>query len=750
MMHKNLYKLFLKTVSLAFVLIIITFLITCKKIEREAKVITEVVSEITATSAKATGNIIDLGFGIIDHGHCWSLSTNPTITDSKTSLGAIAITGIFTSDLQNLEPRKAYHIRAYVKSGSNTVYSTDGSFTTSAIAVPTLTTTDVTSITSTTAVSGGNITDDGGGAIIARGVCWATTANPTISDSKTTDGIGIGSFTSNLSGLQPSTTYQIRAYATNSSGTAYGNEVIFTTSVVTLVVPTLTTISITNITKTTATSGGNITSDGGSSITVRGICWNTSASPTISNTKTSDGTGSGSFVSNLTGLTASTTYYVRAYATNSTGTAYGNEVIFTTSVVTPVVPTLTTISITNITQITATSGGNITSDGGASVSARGVCWSTSAGPTISNGKTSDGIGSGSFVSNISGLLPATTYYVRAYATNSAGTAYGNEVSFTTSPVVVATLTTTAATSITLTTAVSGGNITADGGGAISARGVCWATISNPTISDSKTTDGTGTGSFTSNLAGLLAGTTYYIRAYATNSAGTAYGNEVNFATPPADNTVYDIDGNVYNTVTIGAQMWMKENLKTTKFNDGTSIPNVTDNAIWAGLTSPAYCWYNNDAANYKVTYGGLYNWFTLDIASNGSKNVCPVGWHVPSDADWTTLTDYLTNNGFGYQGSGSDIAKSMAATSGWTTSGSAGSIGNDQASNNSSGFTALPGGSHNYIGQFNEMGRTGYMWSATERNTTQASTLVLPSEESLVIRAYGYKQAGNSVRCVKN
>src|ERR1035437_418535 len=216
----------------------------------------------------------------------------------------------------------------------------------------------------------------------------------------------------------------------------------------------------------------------------------------------------------------------------------------------PVLPTLTTSDVTNVTINSVTSGGSITKDGGAAVTARGVCWATVANPTITDSFTSDSKGTGSFTSAITGLTSNTLYHIRAYATNSAGTAYGNDVSFTTTPIVVPTLTTTIISSITLTTAVSGGNITSDGNGAITARGVCWATTSTPTITNSLTTDSTGTGSFTSNLTGLLPATTYYVRAYATNSAGTAYGNEISFTTAVgAPTNVVATAGNAKATVT---------------------------------------------------------------------------------------------------------------------------------------------------------------------------------------------------------
>ncbi len=192
-----------------------------------------------------------------------------------------------------------------------------------------------------------------------------------------------------------------------------------------------TSTSVANITQTSATVNNSILSDGGSPVTARGVCWNTSPNPTIAlTTKTSDGTGTGDYSSNVTGLTAGTTYFLRAYATTANGTAYGNEIFFTTQSAASIA-TLTTDAITNnITGTSATSGGNITADGGAPITARGVCWSTSANPTISlSTKTFNGTGTGTFVSQITGLTAGTTYYVRSYAQNAAGVAYGNEISF---------------------------------------------------------------------------------------------------------------------------------------------------------------------------------------------------------------------------------------------------------------------------------------------------------------------------------
>jgi len=221
-------------------------------------------------------------------------------------------------------------------------------------------------------------------------------------------------------------------------------------------------------------------------------------------------------------------------------------------------------------------------------------------------------------------------------------------------------------------------------------------------------------------------------------------------------TVTDADLNVYNTIRIGSQVWMASNLKTTKYNDGTtSIPNETVDGTWGGLSTGAYCDYDNTPSN-STTYGKLYNWYAVDNnastkgASNGGKNICPTGWHVPSAAEWTTLTDYLTNNGFGYGGSGSNIAKSMAAKSGWTVFGTAGTVGNDQASNNTSGFTALPGGYRQGIGSFEYIGDHGYWWSSIEASTSHAWYRDMGYNSSNVSSSNYDKNDGFSVRCVKD
>ncbi|MBO4874591.1 MAG: hypothetical protein J5542_04715 [Bacteroidales bacterium] len=347
--------------------------------------------------------------------------------DDKTNVRlvtAVLSNGMFSVKIDSLNPGTYYRIKAYARNAAGVGYSDSEKNCKTLFALAEISTNEVLEIRPTTAVCGGNISSSGGLPIMERGVCWSTSQNPTTNDAKTTDGTGMGNFTSNITGLTDGTTYYVRAYATNEMGTAYGEEKSFLTTSK----PTVTTYPVTEISGTSAVCGGNVTSTGSSAIVARGVCWATHYNPTIEDDKTFDSVDTGSlFTSNITGLTEGTTYYVRAYATNGDGTSYGEERVFRTLSL----PVVSTNAVTNISQGTAVCGGNVSSDGGVYIIARGVCWNTSPNPTISDSKTIDGSGSGSFTSNITGLASGTTYYVCAYATNSIGTAYGEVKQFTT-------------------------------------------------------------------------------------------------------------------------------------------------------------------------------------------------------------------------------------------------------------------------------------------------------------------------------
>ncbi len=211
--------------------------------------------------------------------------------------------------------------------------------------------------------------------------------------------------------------------------------------------------------------------------------------------------------------------------------------------------------------------------------------------------------------------------------------------------------------------------------------------------------------------------------------------------------VRDIDGNVYNTITIGTQVWLKENLKTTRYSNGDSIGTTIPATLDITFDSThRYQWVYNGIDSNLATYGRLYTWF----AAADSRRICPAGWHVPSDAEWTILTDYLAKNGYGFKGIPGETAKSLAATSGWDTDKALSNIGNDQISNNKSGFTAFAGGYRYGSGLFNGFGKFGYWWSATKVSATSAWYRDLSFYSNDMYRGSTSKLNGVSIRCLRD
>ncbi len=662
---------------------------------------------IKTTSIVCGGNLISTGNeNVTESGICWNTTSPATINNNKYNRG-ISL-GSFTVTISGLNENTVYFVRAFATNSNGTAYGEEIKVRTLTSFLPGITTSNVTSISFNTAVCGGNVTSDGNLDVTARGVCWSTSPNPTISNNKTTNGSGTGSFTSNITGLADGTTYYVRAYATNSKGTAYGEEKSFTTIAKTI--PQITTANVTSITTNTAECGGNVISGGNLDVTARGVCWSTSPNPTINDSKTTNGTGTGSFTSNITGLADGTTYYVRAYATNSKGTAYGTEKSFTT--IAKTLPQITTANVTSIRANGAVGGGNVISDGNSTITARGVCWSTSPNPTINNNKTTYyGSGTGSFTSNITGLTEGTTYYVRAYATNSKGTAYGEEKSFTTIVATIPQITTANITSITANTAVCGGNVTSDGYLSVTSRGVCWSTSPNPTINDSKTTDGTGTGSFTSNITGLIDGTTYYVRAYATNSKGTAYGEEKSFT------TLLSING--YDWVDLG----LPSGLKWATCNVGATTPEGYGNFYaWGETTTKASYVQSN-----STTYGQQISDFSGNATYDAARANWSSTWRMPTKTEMEELVNnctwtWTTQNGVnGYRVTGPNGNSIFLPAAGYWF-----------------------GSSHNGVGMY------GYYLSSTpiESGTDDAYYLFFGNGYSRV--GWGGRDDGHTVRPVTN
>lgn len=324
-MKKTIYSL------LAILVTMSVFMAACTKeapdVKLDPKLSTSQLANITSDGATLTGFVVASGSGFVEKGICYNTAKAPTVANNKAIYAGDSKAATFTVTLTGLNFATKYYARSYATNADGvSYYGEEFTFTTLPV-VPTLNTAAITSITGNSASGGGMVIVTGGANITAQGICWATKPGPTIADAKTVNGTASGPYVSILGSLKGKTTYYVRAYATNSAGTGYGPEVMFTTLVD---APTVTTTAVTAITKVSATSGGNVTYDGGGTVTARGIVYGPAANPTLSNTVVASGSGLGSFASNLTGLSLNTTYHVRAFATNSAGTAYGDDVAFTT------------------------------------------------------------------------------------------------------------------------------------------------------------------------------------------------------------------------------------------------------------------------------------------------------------------------------------------------------------------------------------------------------------------------------------
>ena len=427
-----------------------------------------------------------------------------------------------------------------------TVKATKGS-------TPTVVTTTITDVTATSAVVGGNVTSNGNINVTQTGVCYSTSQNPTISNHFVVGSSNTGAFTCSITGLSPSTKYYVRAYATNGAGTAYGEQKEFTTN------SSIPTFQYAGTTYYVHPEVGTMTwqsaMDYCDNLTYAGHSdWFLPDKDELQAMYVYK-SQIGGFVTTYNSSPIECCYwcsteldYNNAYRQrfdNGSWDYYGKGSYYRVRPVrkdgggggtTPTAPTVTTNEPSNVTNNSATCGGNVTSEGGADVIQRGVCYSTSQAPTTSNQVVTSGTGTGTFTCNLTGLSSNTTYYVRAYAINSVETSYGAQKSFTTgsggggTTPVAPTVTTIEPTNVTNNSATCGGNVTSDGGANVIQRGVCYSTSPNPTTSSQVVTSGTGTGSFTCNLTGLSANTTYYVRAYAINSAGTGYGTQKSFTT----------------------------------------------------------------------------------------------------------------------------------------------------------------------------------------------------------------------------
>lgn len=299
-----------------------------------------------------------------------------------------------------------------------------------------------------------------------------------------------------------------------------------------------------------------------------------------------------------------------------------------------------------------------------------------------------------------------------------------------------------------TSALSGGTVRWDDESEITGRGICWSAMSNPTIDDHKIANGKGTGDFESILTGLLPNTSYYTRTYVIKNGRVIYGNLVSFKT---EDVVTDIDGNIYNTITIGNQVWLAENLRTTRFLNGDEIGTTTPSTLGVMYDrDPVYQWAYDGNEKNIAKYGRLYTWYAV----MDPRGISPAGWHIPSVEEWIVLEKYLIANKYNYDGTtdGNRIAKSMASASGWGFSREIGAVGNNDFITyfNKTGFTALPGGYRDFEGKFQRIGITGCWWSTTEENSYNANYRYLGYSRSDLISSSYFEFCGVSVRCIKD
>jgi uncharacterized protein (TIGR02145 family) len=674
-------------------------------------VTTSNVTKFTANTAECGGNITFEGKPkFTSYGICWDTKPDPTISNLHT-VRTESVPGQFVSTVSGLTADKTYYVKAYATNSAGTAYGEQITFTTT-VSVPQLLISNISDITSTSAVCGSIITSTGGSNIISCGICWDTVPNPTVNSAKTTDNLVKTVYISHLSGLNPNKTYYLKAYAVNSVGTGYGEEKRMTTS---SSVPALTTNPVSEISLNTATCSMKILSNGGTGITESGICWGTNPDPTTSNSKTSEYYTKGKY--RLTGLQVATNYYVRAYAVNSAGTGYGQSVSFRTS---GNAPLATTLEASNQTPTGALLKGVVNANSFPTQVYFEYGKTTDYGSTKIIGQTPvTGKADKQVSAELSGLETGITYHFRVKAVNTIGTTYGKDLTFVT----------LRAPSLSNFRAIHKNyndkefTIVPP---ASNSKGTFSYTSSNTKVATIKnnivTITGPGITTITATQAPSGTFTTGTISATLTMN-------------------LIDNEGNVYNTIAIGNQDWMKENLRSTKYSNGTPIANEQDAKTWGSLTTGAMCWYNNDQANSKTTNGALYNWYA--VAS--PDKLCPAGWHVSTDSDWKEMEMFLGMTVKEVEGTlkrKPGEASKIKDKSGWIK---------DGKGTNVTDFSAVAAGFRMaQTGAFTNLGLDGCWWTATEDKGNLAWLRNMYFSLSDIYRLSDNKSSGFSVRCVRD
>ncbi len=560
------------------------------------------------------GTIVSIGDpAYTERGFVYGFTHNPSVDNTKIEVIGSGL-GKFSANVTELEVGSIYYIRAYAINNKGVAYGSDVMLDLNGT-VPQVKTEPATdlNIGAGTAIFHGEIVSVGDPTYTERGFVYGHDHNPTLEDDnkKEVTGNGEGAFSVKVTELEINTIYYIRAYATNAVGTFYGDEVILNFSAIMPVVNTNAVTSI-NIGGGSATFNGTIESVGDPAYSERGFVYSLAHNPTIDDSKKAvSGNGTGAFSANVTGLSVNKIYYVRAYATNVVGTVYGTEVSADFSAIMPIVNTNAVTSI-DIAAGTATLNGSIESIGDPAYTERGFVYGTVHNPTVEDDtkKVAAGTGTGDFSANASGLVLNNVYYIRAYAKNVQGVSYGEEITLDFKGT-LATVKTSATTNVSIAskTATFNGSIETVGDPAYSERGFVYGLTHNPNIVDDtkKTALGSGTGAFSASVTNLEMNKTYYIRAYATNLQGTAYGDEVtlNFNAVPASvttNSVSNIDATMAtlsgNITAIGDPAYTEKGFVYSK----TPNPTTSNNKVTVSGSGSGTFTYNLTGLETQVTY----------------------------------------------------------------------------------------------------------------------------------------------------
>ncbi len=482
------------------------------------------------------------------------------------------------------------------------------------ISLPGVLTNDLVNIGSDTVQYSAEVIGEGNGSVSKRGVCYAVTDPPSISNSSLENGSGKGFFWGIIKGLNANTTYFLRAFAENEAGLAYGNTVSFKTK---SGLPTVETMEAGPVTQTSAILNGVISGNGGAEIETKGFCWGLQINPDLSGEYTDEGNGSGNFSSAIGSLNAATRYYFRAFAVNEAGIAFGQNLEFTTGVY---LPSLSSCTVADIRPNTAQASAQLLNNGYGTITELGICWSTTTNPSINDHRVEGNIGTGQISQILNNLERNTLYYARAFASNQAGTAYGETASFTTLEGIPAVSTTSFSQRTDILARIHG-SVTDTGESTLLATGICWSTAANPDLNSSfQATDEPST-EFNIQVLGLEPSTTYHFRAYATNEFATAYGEDLLLSTKDAD--YYTTEGTLLESTRNNFKGW--SGLYPDYGSNGNGFSGVTHN--WD--ENQIYIIGNNAKAIWVAHAPGSSNWSDASPGSSYIKTISLTGYDDP-------------------------------------------------------------------------------------------------------------------------